>query len=102
MDEIVASIARVTAIMSEIANASEEQREGIEQVNMAITQMDRVTQQNAALVEQAAAAAASMQEQSAQLAQAVSVFKLSDMLAPVRGLPAVVRRPARPALTHAR
>jgi methyl-accepting chemotaxis protein len=102
MDEIVASIARVTAIMSEIANASEEQREGIEQVNMAITQMDQVTQQNAALVEQAAAAAASMQEQSAQLAQAVSVFKLSDMLAPVRGLPAVARRPARPALTHAR
>jgi methyl-accepting chemotaxis protein len=102
MDEIVASIARVTAIMSEIANASEEQREGIEQVNRAITQMDQVTQQNAALVEQAAAAAASMQEQSAQLAQAVSVFKLSDMLAPARGVQAVARRPARPALTHAR
>jgi methyl-accepting chemotaxis protein len=102
MDEIVASIARVTGIMSEIANASEEQREGIEQVNRAITQMDQVTQQNAAPVEQAAAAAASMQEQSAQLAQAVSVFKLSDMLAPAPGLPAIARRPARPALAHAR
>ena len=76
MDEIVASIGRVTGIMTQIADASEEQRAGIEQVNQAITQMDQVTQQNAALVEEAAAAAASMQEQSAQLAVAVSVFKV--------------------------
>jgi methyl-accepting chemotaxis protein len=78
MDDIVASISKVSGIMTEIADASEEQRVGIEQVNFAITQMDQVTQQNAALVEQAAAAAAAMQEQSAQLAQSVSVFKLSE------------------------
>jgi methyl-accepting chemotaxis protein len=77
MDEIVAAIARVTAIMTEIADASEAQRAGIEQINIAIAQMDQTTQQNAALVEQAAAAAAAMQEQSEQLAQSVSVFKLT-------------------------
>ncbi|MES2260133.1 MAG: methyl-accepting chemotaxis protein [Pseudomonadota bacterium] len=86
MDEIVASINRVTSIMSQIADASEEQRIGIEQVNAAITQMDQVTQQNAALVEQAAAAAAAMQEQSAQLHASVSVFKLGELVAQAPGM----------------
>lgn len=76
MDEIVGSVRRVTTIMGEILVASQEQSAGIEQVNQAIGQMDQVTQQNAALVEQAAAAAASLQEQAGQLTQAVSVFKL--------------------------
>ncbi|MFL6710949.1 MAG: methyl-accepting chemotaxis protein [Massilia sp.] len=82
MDEVVASITRVTDIMNEITTASDEQREGIEQVNMAITQMDSVTQQNAALVEEAAAAAASMQEQAARLTEVVGVFKLDMQAAP--------------------
>ncbi|MHA4866909.1 methyl-accepting chemotaxis protein [Duganella sp. PWIR1] len=81
MDEIVQSISRVTQIMTQISNASEEQSLGIAQVNDAITQMDQVTQQNAALVEEAAAAAESMQEQSAKLADVVSVFKLDGMSA---------------------
>ncbi|MGN6581570.1 MAG: hypothetical protein ACTHJ1_16530, partial [Bordetella sp.] len=74
--EIVASVKRVTDIMGEISAASEEQSSGIDQVNLAVTQMDETTQQNAALVEQAAAAAGSLEEQARQLAQAVSVFKL--------------------------
>jgi uncharacterized phage infection (PIP) family protein YhgE len=65
--------------MSEIAAASQEQSAGIEQVNQAISQMDDVTQQNAALVEEAAAAAESLQEQAGKLAEAVSVFKLDGM-----------------------
>jgi methyl-accepting chemotaxis protein-1 (serine sensor receptor) len=76
MDEIVASVKRVTDIMGEIAAASAEQSSGIEQVNQAISQMDDVTQQNAALVEEAVAAAESLQEQAGRLADAVSVFKL--------------------------
>jgi methyl-accepting chemotaxis protein len=76
MQEIVNSVKRVTDIMAEISHASQEQTAGIEQVNIAIGQMDQVTQQNAALVEQAAAAAASMQDESANLAQVVSRFKL--------------------------
>jgi methyl-accepting chemotaxis protein len=78
MDEIVTSVKHVADIMSEITAASEEQSSGIEEVNRAITQMDEMTQQNAALVEQAAAAAESMQEQSVMLAQAVAVFKLEQ------------------------
>lgn len=76
MDEIVFSIRRVTDIMSEITAASVEQSAGIEQVNLAITQMDEVTQQNSALVEEAAAAAESLEEQAQNLSQSVSVFKL--------------------------
>jgi methyl-accepting chemotaxis protein len=76
MREIVDSVRRVTDIMSEITAASQEQTSGIEQVNQAITQMDQVTQQNAALVEQAAAASEAMQGQAANLAQAISIFKL--------------------------
>jgi methyl-accepting chemotaxis protein len=76
MQEIVASVRRVTDIMGEIMAASQEQTSGIEQVNQAISQMDQATQQNAALVEQAAAAAGSLQEQAGSLVQAVSVFKV--------------------------
>jgi len=77
MDEIVTSVKRVTDIMAEIMAASQEQSSGIEQVNIAINQMDQVTQQNAALVEQAAAAAASMRDEASQLAETVAVFKLN-------------------------
>jgi methyl-accepting chemotaxis protein len=79
MHEIVASVQRVTDIMSEIAAASVEQTSGIGQINQAISQMDQVTQQNAALVEEAAAAAESLQDQAGTLAQVVSVFKLDAM-----------------------
>ncbi|KAB8040250.1 methyl-accepting chemotaxis protein [Janthinobacterium aquaticum] len=84
MDEVVASVRRVTDIIGEISSASTEQTHGIEQVNQAITQMDQVTQQNAALVEEAAAAAGSLQEQANGLAQVVSVFKLRDEAVAVR------------------
>ncbi|SDY93437.1 methyl-accepting chemotaxis protein [Variovorax sp. YR634] len=76
MDEIVGSVRRVTDIMGEITAASQEQTSGIEQINQAITQMDQVTQQNAALVEEASAAAQSLQEQAGSLVQSVSIFKL--------------------------
>ncbi|NDP60350.1 MAG: hypothetical protein GZ090_13450 [Oxalobacteraceae bacterium] len=76
MDEIVTSVQRVTDIMGEISSASAEQTRGIEQINMAITEMDDVTQQNAALVEQAAAAAQSMQDQARHLSGVVSIFRL--------------------------
>ncbi|MDO9216867.1 MAG: methyl-accepting chemotaxis protein, partial [Lacisediminimonas sp.] len=75
MEEIVDSVKRVTDIMAEITAASQEQTQGIEQVNQAITQMDQATQQNAALVEEAAAAAASLQEQANELLHGVSVFR---------------------------
>lgn len=77
MDEIVASVKRVTDIMEEITAASREQEAGIMQINQAITEMDDVTQQNAALVEEAAAAAGSLQDQADSLARAVSVFKFN-------------------------
>ena len=76
MDEVVASVRRVTDIVGEISSASQEQSDGIEQVNQAITLMDEATQQNAALVEQAAAAARAMQDQAATLSQTVSVFRV--------------------------
>lgn len=78
MDQIVDSIKKVTDIMAEIAAASAEQSAGIEQVNQAVGQMDQVTQQNAALVEEAAAAAQAMQEQAVVLAHAVSFFQLNN------------------------
>jgi methyl-accepting chemotaxis protein len=78
MDEIVDSVKRVTDIMAEITSASQEQTQGIEQINQAITQMDQVTQQNAALVEEAAAAAASLQDEASGLLQVVSVFRLGS------------------------
>ena len=78
MDEIVNSVKRVADIIGEIAAASVEQSSGIDQVNSAVTQMDEVTQQNAALVEQAAAAAESLMEQADEMNVAVSVFKLGN------------------------
>jgi len=77
MDEVVASVRRVTDIISEITAASQEQSAGIEQVNEAILDMESVTQQNAALVEEAASAAQSLQTQAAELANVVTLFKLS-------------------------
>lgn len=77
MDEIVVSIKRVTGIMSEIMLASQEQTVGIEQINEAIVQMDDVTQQNAALVEEAAAAATALQNQADDLSELVSTFQLA-------------------------
>nr|WP_315399737.1 methyl-accepting chemotaxis protein [uncultured Duganella sp.] len=78
MNEVVDSVRRVTDIMGEITSATSEQSIGIDQVNIAITQMDQVTQQNAALVEEAAAAAASMQEQAERLADVAAQFKLGE------------------------
>ena len=75
MTEIVGAIARVSAIMGEIAAAATEQSSGIDQVNLAVAQMDEVTQQNAALVEQAAAAASSLEDQARRLTAAVAVFR---------------------------
>ena len=97
MQEIVQGISRVTDIMSEIASASAEQSIGIEQVNSAITEMDSVTQQNAALVEEAAAAAASLQEQASALAALVSVFDVgsgNQAATPQAGRSLVVTTPA--------
>jgi uncharacterized phage infection (PIP) family protein YhgE len=77
MTEVVSNIRRVTDIMGEISVASTEQSQGVAQVGEAISQMDQVTQQNAALVEECAAAAESLKRQSQQLVQEVAVFKLS-------------------------
>jgi methyl-accepting chemotaxis protein len=76
MDEIMGAVQRVTEIVGAITGASQEQSMGIDQVNQAMAQIDRVTQQNAALVEEAAAAAESLQEQAARLVSAVVEFKL--------------------------
>ena len=78
MTEISTAVQRVTDIMGEIAAASEEQSSGIEQVARAVTQMDEVTQQNAALVEEAAAAAQSLEDQAGALRTAVETFRLHD------------------------
>jgi methyl-accepting chemotaxis protein len=91
MNTLVENVHQVTQIVAEIAVASREQSEGIDQVNIAIVQMDSVTQQNAALVEEAAAATQSLQEQATELTATVSVFKISD------SAPASAPRPGRPA-----
>jgi methyl-accepting chemotaxis protein len=83
MKEIVSSIQRVTDIMGEITTASQEQTSGLDQINQAISQMDSITQQNVALVEEAAAAAGSLQDQAGVLTQVVSVFKLDAVERPV-------------------
>jgi len=79
MNEIVQSVQHVTNIMAEISSASQEQTSGIDQINQAVVQMDQVTQQNAALVEEAAAASEAMQKQAAHLAEVVSVFELGTL-----------------------
>jgi methyl-accepting chemotaxis protein len=107
MEEVVDSVKRVTDIMSDIAAASAEQSAGIEQVNLSIIEMDGMTQQNAALVEQAAAAFQSLQDQAAELQRVVSIFKVegeeaaTEAVAPAAASTAVatravVARPARP------
>ncbi|EJT3482873.1 Tar ligand binding domain-containing protein [Salmonella enterica] len=84
MNEIVDAVKRVTDIMLDIAAASDEQSRGIVQVSQAISEMDKVTQQNASLVEEASAAAASLEEQAARLTQAVDAFRLQDTGATMR------------------
>ena len=102
MQEIVASVHRVADIMAEITAASSEQSAGIEQIHQAISQMDQVTQQNAALVEEAASAAQSLQDSAAGLAQRVSVFKLAQAQQPKQGRIVMARpAPARPRLSAA-
>jgi methyl-accepting chemotaxis protein len=78
MTEIVASVSHVSAVIAEISNAAGQQTTGISEIGSAIHQLDHMTQQNAALVEQSAAAAESMREQSVRLAQAISIFRLND------------------------
>jgi methyl-accepting chemotaxis protein len=91
MHEVVASIKQVTDIVGEISAATQEQNDGIEQVHRAVTEMDQTTQQNAALVEQTAAAAATLRDQADKLEQVVSVFQI--------GATQVYAPPARPAAT---
>ncbi|WP_149909289.1 methyl-accepting chemotaxis protein [Stenotrophomonas maltophilia] len=88
MGEIVASVQRVTDIMAEISAASQEQSAGIEQVNQTVVQMDETTQQNAALVEEATAAARAMEDQAVQLGEAVARFRLAS-----QGTTAIPARP---------
>ncbi|MGE8160978.1 methyl-accepting chemotaxis protein [Paraburkholderia sp. NPDC080076] len=97
MTEIIGAVQRVTDIMGEIAAASEEQSSGIDQVARAVTQMDEVTQQNAALVEEAAAAASSLEDQAGKLRTAVAVFQLEEggYKAPVSAPPKRAATPPR-------
>ncbi|MBB5446473.1 methyl-accepting chemotaxis protein-1 (serine sensor receptor) [Paraburkholderia sp. WSM4177] len=101
MTEIIGAVQRVTDIMGEIAAASAEQSSGIEQVARAVTQMDEVTQQNAALVEEAAAAAQSLEHQAGALSTAVATFRLRDE-APLGISPVVKPRTEAPALAARR
>ena len=94
MEEIVTSVKRVTDIMAEISAASLEQSKGIDQVNTAVSQMDKMTQQNAALVEEAAAAAKSMEEQTDGLARIVSAFQIGK--AAPRAVPVAQVKPVPP------
>ncbi|PIG30900.1 methyl-accepting chemotaxis protein [Janthinobacterium sp. 35] len=101
MTEVVDTVRSVTDIVSEISAASAEQSTGIDEINRAITQMDEVTQQNAALVEEAAAASQSLQEQASKLSSVVGAFKLAQGQAnaaqhrtPVRPAPVPAAKPA--------
>ncbi len=95
MHEVLASVARVTDIMSEITAAGQEQTAGIEHINRAVGEMDEATQQNAALVEEASAAAQALQDQAAELARAVRLFRIDD--SDTQALHAPARRLALPA-----
>ena len=97
MNEIVASVKRVMDIMGEISAASAEQGAGIEQINIAVTEMDTTTQQNAALVEEAAAAAQALREQTVALNEVVGVFKLDGDAVAAQNV-----QPARAAMAPAR
>ena len=76
MDQVIESVSKVSRVMAEIAHSTREQSTGIGQVNQAVIQIDDITQQNAALVEQAAAAAGNLVEQARNVSQAMAVFKL--------------------------
>ncbi len=98
MDEVVGSVKRVTGLIGEIADASAEQTAGLEQVNQAIAAMDQATQRNAALVEQAASAAASMRSETGKLSQAIGAFVLPAGTATEQtAAPAPQSAPVRPA-----
>ena len=99
MERVVTAVKSVTDIMGEISMASQEQEAGIAQINHAITEMDTVTQQNAALVEQAAAAAEAQQDQAQQLSQLVGVFTLGAQPPVVAAAAASARRPASRAMS---
>ncbi len=107
MNDIVNAVTRVTDIMGEIASASDEQSRGIDQVALAVSEMDRVTQQNAALVQESAAAAAALEDQASRLKMAVSAFRLtskttitvSSRSAYSEATPAPVTKPTRAAVT---
>jgi methyl-accepting chemotaxis protein len=98
MTEIVGSVQRVSDIIGEITAAAAEQSDGIGQVNVAVTQLDQMTQQNAALVEQSAAAAESLKDQAAQLTRVVGTFKLDGYAAASLRTPAAAAPPKRTAL----
>ena len=91
MDEIVSSVTRVSDIMAEILAAGEEQTAGIQQINEAVSHMDQATQQNAALVEEAAAATGALQDQAHALQQMVGVFKIDAQAAPQSQAPVRAR-----------
>ena len=101
MNGIVDSIGRVTAIMGEIVDSSKEQASGIQQVHRAVSDMDSVTQQNATLVEESAAATESMKEEAARLAQLVAVFKLADRPARATAAKAAPRKDEAPRIARA-
>lgn len=96
MESVLVSVQRVTDIMGEIATTTSEQAAGITQINLAITEMDNVTQQNAALVEEASAAAQALQHQADKLRQAVSIFRLDAISTPAlpTASPRALTRPA--------
>jgi uncharacterized phage infection (PIP) family protein YhgE len=101
MGEIVSSVRRVSDLIGEISAASGEQRDGIAQVNHAVAHLDQMTQQNAALVEQSAAAATGLRDQARRLAEVVSVFNVGAhavLAAPRSAAPAIGMRPAAPRL----
>jgi methyl-accepting chemotaxis protein len=97
MEEVVGAVKQVTDIMAEIAAASQQQSSGIDQVSRAVTQMDQVTQQNASLVEEAAAAAQSMVEQSRALQRSVAAFRLGEEMKAPSSAPAPAPRVQAPA-----
>ncbi|MBE9460131.1 methyl-accepting chemotaxis protein, partial [Enterobacter hormaechei] len=102
MEQIVRSVTHVRDIMAEIAAASDEQTRGIAQIGQAIVEMDHTTQQNAALVEESAAAADSLEEQADMLLQSVSVFRLAEQTEPLAAKAAAPKAPAvKPAAANA-
>ncbi|GKS84815.1 hypothetical protein AVMA1855_11705 [Acidovorax sp. SUPP1855] len=97
MNEIVGSVRRVSDIISEITAASSEQSDNIGQISQSVSQLDQMTQQNAALVEESTAASESLRDQANQLTQAVSQFKLSDAAEAAPAGRIAARAPAHPA-----